>query len=300
MIVLIGVSVLSFLLISLSNNDPAEIIARRNNIGATEEMIEVLREEMGLSGTMPTQYFNWMKGVLTGNPGLSIYSYRPIEQDLSEFVPVTLMLTGLALLWIVILAVPVSLLCSRFKGGFIDHITRGVTILGICLPSFWIGFMLLLIFAVNLKWFSVLPQAGITGYILPSLALAIPVACGVVRMFRASLLSELSSDYVLYAKARGLSPTRILTFHVLRNALPPIVTVFCQYLGYLIAGGAVIESVFSLKGIGSYLIACVMASDARATATCILIIASVFVIANLIGDIANRLLCPWMVGDYNG
>ena len=120
-----------------------------------------------------------------------------------------------------------------------------------------------------------------------------------VRLFRSTLLSELSSDYVRYAKARGLSAGRILIHHVMRNALPPIITLFCQYLGYLIAGSAVIESVFSMKGIGSYLIGCVMASDSSSVATCIVMIAAIFVLANLAGDLMNRILCPWMVRESN-
>lgn len=300
LIVLIDVSILSFLLVALSGNDPAEIIARRDNINATQEQIDAVRVEMGLDQPLPVRYFKWLGGMFSGDMGMSIYSYRPIVQDLAAYFPVTFALTGMALLWILGLSIPIGLLCARFHGGAVDHVTRGVTIVGICLPSFWLGFLLLIAFAVNLSLFKVLPEPGIKGYMLPSFALALPIVCAVIRLLRASLLSELSSDYVQYAKARGLSSGRILTRHVMRNALPPIITVFCQYLGYLIAGGAVVESVFSLKGIGSYLVGCVTASDATAVATCIVMIAAVFVLANLLGDIVNRLLCPWMVRNEHG
>lgn len=298
--VLIGVSILSFLLIALSNTDPAEVIARRGNIGANDELIEAVREEMGLDRPLPVRYMDWLKGLFTGDMGTSIYSFRPIAQDIAEYFPPTLCLVGLALGWIIVLAGPISLFCARFRNSAAGHTIRGVTILGICMPTFWLGFLLLLAFAVHIPLFNVLPEPGLKGYLLPSFALALPVACGMIRLFRSTLLSELSSDYVLYARARGLSSNRILIRHVMRNALPPIVTLFCQYLGYLIAGSAVVESVFSLKGIGTYLVACVTASDATAVATCIVMIAAIFVLANLMGDIVNRILCPWMVRESNG
>ncbi len=299
LIVIIGVSILSFLLIALSNTDTAELIARKNSVGATDEMIEQIRFEFGLDKPMITRYFNWMGGFFTGDLGISMYSFRPISEDIAAYLPITLALVGLSLAWIVIVSIPVSLLCAYRKNGVFDHVTRGFTLLGICMPTFWLGFLLLLAFAVKLPVFSVLPEPGIKGLLLPSFALAVPMICIFIRVFRSSLLGELSRDYVDYAKARGLSHGRIIIHHVMRNALPPVVTLFCQYLGYLFAGSAVVESVFSLSGIGSYLIACVVAADATAVATCVMIIAGVFVIANLTGDIINRLLCPWIVRETN-
>ena len=300
LIVLIGVSMLSFLLLAVSDRDPAEIIARRGNLHASEETIENIRTELGLDKPVAVQYLYWLGGILSGDMGTSIYSYRPIEQDLAEYFPVTFALVGLALAWTVLLTIPAGLLCARFRDGAADHAARGVTVLGICLPSFWLGFLLLLAFAVKLPVFQVLPEPGIKGYVLPSFALGFPMACSAIRIFRSAMLAELSKDYVRYAKARGLSGWRILICHVMRNALPPVITLFCQYLGYLIAGSAVVESVFSLKGIGSYLIACVIAADITAVSTCIVIIAGIFVLANLAGDILNRILCPWMVRESNG
>lgn len=296
---LFGVSILCFLLITFSGKDPAEVIARRGDINATPEIIEQIRVEMGLDGNLPQRYFKWLSGFFTGDFGFSITSYQPIAQDIAKYFPVTATLVGMSLLWTIILAIPIALLCARFKNSLFDHLSRGITIFGMCIPTFWLGFMLLIIFTVQLKWFTVLPEPGIKGYILPSLALAIPTICGMVRLFRSSLLAELSCDYVRYAKARGLSPWRILFGHIFRNSLPPIVTVFCQYLGSLIAGSAVMEAVFSIEGIGSYMISAVIAADSTSAATCIVIIAVVFMTANFIGDITNRLLCPWMVGERN-
>lgn len=300
LLVMVGVSLLSFLLIALSGTDPAEVIARRAKVDASDALIEEVRVEMGLDQPPAARYFTWVGGLFTGRLGTSVYSFRPIADDLAAYFPTTVSLTGLALVWIVLLSVPVSLLCALHKDSVLDHITRVVTILGICMPTFWLGFLLLLGFAVRLPWFSVAPSLGLKGLILPSFALAFPVACAFIRLFRSALLTEMGREYAVFAHARGLSSARILRRHLLRNALPPMITLFCQYLGYLIAGGAVVENVFSLNGIGNYLIRCVLAADTTAVATCIVIIAAVFVLANLAGDIVNRLLCPWIVRETNG
>ncbi len=299
LLVLLGVSLLSFALIGLFGQDPAEVIARRTNINATYEQIEAMRVSMGLDKPLPVRYLAWLTGLFRGDVGTSIYSFNPIMEDIGNYLPVSLELVGMAMLWVVLLALPISLLCARFPGSAGDHIARVGSIVGLSFPTFWLGFLLLIAFAVKHPFFTVVPAPGIKGYILPSFALAVPVIAGFIRVFRASLLKEMGADYALYARARGLTRTRILTAHALRNALPPVVTMFCQYLGYLIAGAAVVEKVFTLNGIGSYLVGCVAAADSTAVATCAVLVAFIFVAANLLGDLLNRLLCPWMVREYN-
>lgn len=298
-IVMLGVSIFSFCLIALSGTDPAKVIALRSNSGASEAMIEQVREDLGLTGTLPERYVKWSSGILKGDWGYSVYSFRSVSEDFAQYFPTTIALVLLSLIWVVIISVPVSLLCALKPNGIFDHIVRAVTILGICVPAFWLGYLLLLLLAVKIPIFTVSPAPGIPGLILPSLTLALPLICSFIRLFRASLLEQEHKDYVDFARARGFSHRRILVNHVLHNALPPMVTLFCQYLGYLIAGGAVVESVFSLKGIGSYLIACISAGDSIAVASCVVVIAAVFVAANFAGDIVNRLLCPWMVRETN-
>lgn len=156
--VLIGVSILSFLLIAFSGKDPAEVIARRGDLNATPELIEQVRIELDLDGSLPERYFHWMSGFVNGNFGISLTSFLPISEDIAKYFPVTARLVVLSLLWAAVLSVPVSLLCARFKNGVFDHLTRGVTIFGMCIPTFWFGFMLLIILSVNLKWFTVLPE----------------------------------------------------------------------------------------------------------------------------------------------
>lgn len=297
--VLIGASVLSFALIALSDSNPAEIIAAKNGMLNDEEQIAEIEARLGYDKPLVARYFIWLGGLLTGDMGTSLSTYNPVAYDISNRLPVTLTLLGLAVVWIIIIALPLSLLCARYKNSIIDHITRGFTILGISMPTFWLGYILLLLFAVKLNLFSVVPKGDFAGYILPSFALALPTACSLVRVLRSSLLTEMSMDYVGFARARGLGKTRIMVSHVLRNALPPVVVLLCQYVGYLMAGSAVIENIFSLEGIGTYLLTCITSADDSAAATCIIIIAFVFVLSNLAADIINRLLCPWMVRESN-
>ena len=216
LIVLVGVSILSFLLIAWSGKDPAEIIAHRGVSNPTPEQIEMIRVEMGLDQPLPVRYIQWLSGMFTGELGTSLTTHQPIVKDLHKYLATTTSLVGMAILWIIVLTVPVSLLCARKRNRLFDQVTRGITICGICVPTFWLGFLLLLFFAIHLKWFSVLPSPGWRGFLLPSFALAVPSSCSLIRIMRSSLLAELSSDYVRFAKARGLSANRILVCHILR------------------------------------------------------------------------------------
>lgn len=297
--VIIGVTVLCFILMTMSGKDPAVAAAIRSNSAGDTILVDSLREEMGLDKPLPTRYFLWLKGLLNGDMGKSVVTYHSITDDIKTFFPVTFKLVIMAMGWMIIIVFSIAILCARFHGKMFDHIVRVLTIGGICLPVFWLGFMLLLLFAVRLSIFSVVPKAGISGYILPSFALAFPSACGAIRVMRSSLLSEISSDYAAYARTRGLSEWQIIVRHGFKNSLPPVITLFGQYLGYMLAGSAVAEKVFSLNGVGSYLVSCVVSGDSSAAAACIVIIATVFVIANLAADVINRLICPWMVREIN-
>ena len=165
LIVLVGVSVLSFLLIAWSGKDPAEIIAHRGVSNPTPEQIEMIRVEMGLDQPLPVRYIQWLSGMFTGELGTSLTTHQPIVKDLHKYLATTTSLVGMAILWIIVLTVPISLLCARKRNRLFDQVTRGITICGICVPTFWLGFLLLLFFAIHLKWFSVLPSPGWRGFL---------------------------------------------------------------------------------------------------------------------------------------
>lgn len=292
-LVLLGVSILSFILLDATNKDTAEIVARRTSMNVTRDQIEMIRAELGLDKPIYIRYLSWLASFFTGDFGISLTSFNPISQDLSDHLPVTAWLVLLSLFWISVITIPASLLCAYRKDGFFDQVMRIICMLGICMPAFVLGICLLLIFGVHMQIFPIVPRGSITDYIMPSFALAFPTACSMIRVLRASLLEELAKDYCIFARARGLSDFRILWRHALKNALPPYITLFCQYIGFQLAGSAVIEHLFSLKGIGDYLLSGIFIADTGPTAYCVMIVACVFVIANFLGDMINRLLCPW-------
>lgn len=293
-VVLIGVSILSFALSALSDVDPAEAIARQQISNASPELIESIREEYKLDRPIVERYFSWMAGILSGNFGVSYMTRNSVGADIASLLPKTLALSGFALLLIIAGSLPFGALCARYHNSVFDQIMRWATVLGICIPVFWLGFLLLLQFAVNLPLFKVTPEPGLKGYILPAISLAMPSLCTAIRLFRSSLLTEMSADYVAYLYSRGQSKSRVLWTHAFRNALPPMITLFASYAGALLAGCAIVESIFSIKGFGSFLIKAVVARDLPVISASVLIIASIFVLLNLLADMMNRLLYPRM------
>ncbi len=247
-IVLFGVTVLSFLLANLSLVDPAEAYARQHLLHPTAEQIDKIRTELGLDRPIYQQYFFWLGNSLTGDLGTSYLTRNPVTADIAKKLPLTLLLVGMSMLWVIGLTLPLGMLSALKKNSLFDHVVRGFTILGNSLPNFWLGFLFLLLFAVTIPVIRVVDYGNLKSLILPSLVLAIPVASLSIRLFRATLLSNLAQDYVIYAKARGIAKRRILWVHVLRNSLPPLVMLFFQYIGHMIAGSAIVESIFFLAG----------------------------------------------------
>ena len=294
-IVLAGVSILSFILANIATVDPAEAFARRSLLNPTPAQIEEIREMMGLNLPVYQQYFHWLGGAVKGDLGISLLTRNPVSADIAQKMPATLSIVGLALLWIVIITLPLSILSAISKDSFFDHALRMVTILGLSMPNFWLGFILLVVLAVMLPIFSVADYGNLKSLILPSFTLAIPMACSSIRLLRATILANMNMDFVTYAKARGISKTNIIWSHVLKNSLPPMITVFCQYLGYMIAGSAIVEIVFSWPGIGSHLVHAIIGRDLPTINGCVLVIAVIFVFCNLLADVLNGWLNPKML-----
>lgn len=296
-IVLIGVTMLSFIFSNISSVDPAEALARRSMLSPTPRQIEEIRKEMGLNLPIYQQYLNWLWGALRGELGISLLTRNPVTADLAEKIPATLLIVGLASCWIIIITVPLSILSALKKGSFFDHTLRMITIFGISIPNFWLGFILLVVFAIMLPFFKVVDYGNFKSLILPSFTIAIPIASSSIRLLRATILANMHKDFVIYAKARGISNNRIIWQHVLKNSLPPMITVFCQYLGYMIAGSAIVETVFSWPGIGSHLVNAIIGRDLPTINGCVLVIAVLFVFFNLLADLVNSMINPKMLNE---
>lgn len=293
--VLVGVSLLSFILANLSSVDPAEAIARRTYSNPTQAQIQAIRKERGLDQPILVQYAQWAKNCLHGNLGTSYQSNNPVRQEISGKLTATLLLVGMAFIWILLFTIPLGVLSAAYKNGICDHFIRSITILGVSIPSFWLGFLLLTAFAISIPIFKVVDYGNLQSLILPSITLAVPVICASVRMLRATMLENLKQDYVIYAQARGLSPRQILWKHVLKNALPPMITLFFQNIGMMIGGSAIVESVFSWPGLGSYFVSSIVNRDLPVITGCVLILGIIFVVCNTIGEIMNQILNPRML-----
>lgn len=292
-IVLFGVTILSFFLSNISKVDPASAYASRVLQNPSAEQIEEIRVRMGLNLPICRQYINWVGNCLKGDLGTSLLTKNPVSYDIGRKLPQTMGLVAMALLWTLISFIPISVIATvAGENSLFNHLVRTMTILGISIPSFWLGFVFLLLFAITFPIFKVVDYGTIRSLILPSLVLAIPPASSFTRVFSATLKSNLNKDYVVYARARGISSNRIIWVHVFKNSLPPIITLLFQQLGYMLVGSAVVESVFSLKGLGLHLLNAVTARDLPTINGCVLVIALIFVICSGISDGINLVLNP--------
>lgn len=291
-------SILVFSFVHLIPGDPAITMLGDT---ATEEQLEVVREEMGLKQPLTTQYVIWMSKVLRGNLGDSIFQNRPVTACIVESSETSLLLGVMAMILILIISLPVGILSAVRANTWVDQTISSVAMFFASVPAFWLGLNLMLLFAVRLLW---LPSSGFpsivsTGnwsniryLILPSVAIAIPNTALIVRMTRSSMLDVIKEDYVRTAHSKGLSENRVYIKHVFRNSLIAVVSSLGFVFASLISGTVVTESVFALPGIGHLLITSINLRDYPLIQGIILVIALIFMVINLIVDIINAKLDP--------
>ncbi len=287
-----GVVTLSFCLQVFTGTDPAEMIVRKVNVLATEEQIQAVRVSLGLDAPFLERYTDYIKGVLTGDLGTSIINRQPVIENIKDALPVTCALIMMAMVWVVLFTVLLSAVSVIRKGGIFDNVTRVVCIIGICVPSFWLALILLTVFAVRIPIFNVIADGSLKSLILPSAAMAVPIICIATRVLRAAVLNELKSDYVTYARARGFSNAQIVYGEVLRNALPAAITLFAQYCAALFGTSALVESVFSIQGLGIYLMKSCESMDIYGISGSILVCGVLFVSLNALADVLCGIICP--------
>ena len=298
-LVLIGVSLLSFVFANISPVDPAEAFAQRTLSRPTAEQVEEIRREMGLDQPFYKQYFSWAAHVLRGDFGISLLTKAPVSTELPGKFMATFHLVLLSMLFTILLTVPLSVVSAARKNGIFDQVIRVGTIFGLSLPNFWVGFMLLVLFAVTIPIFKIMDYGNFKSLILPALTLAIPMASSAIRVFRSNLIRSYQCDFVTYARSRGL-PERKITGMVLKHAMPPMVTMLFQYFGYALAGSAMVEAVFSWPGIGSYLVKAIVGRDLPGINACVLLIAVLFVLVNFVAELINLAIHPSMNASREG
>lgn len=280
---LIGVMVVVFLLLYVAPGDPVQDMVGER---ADAETIARLRKELHLDEPLPRQFMLYAGGVLRGDLGNSYITQRPIIQDIKERFPKTLLLAGSAMLLASVLGITIGVLSARNPGGWFDRLGLGLAYLGISFPVYWVGLILILVFAVNLKWLPPSGYGGIKYLILPALALGSRSIAFLARVTRSSMLEVLGSDFVRTARAKGLRESVVIGRHALRNALIPIITVLGLDFGYYLTGSILTETIFSWPGIGRYVVNAIARRDLPAINGTVLFLSAVFVLVNLITDLA--------------
>lgn len=291
-LVVLGVVTLSFFLQVFTGTDPAEMIVRKVNVFATEEQIQAVREELGLDAPLLERYADYIKGILAGDLGTAITNRKPVIENIKNALPVTCMLVAMVMAWVIVFTVLIAAISVIRKGGIFDNVMRIVCMIGICVPSFWLALILLTAFAVQIPIFKVISDGSMKSLILPSVAMAVPIICISTRVLRAAVLNELKSDYVTYSRARGFSNVQVVYGEILRNALPTAITLFAQYCAALFGTSALVESVFSIQGLGIYLMESCESMDIYGISGCILVCGVLFVLFNALADMLSSIICP--------
>ena len=289
LVVVLGVSCLVFLLIQLVPGDPVEVMLGESASGADRE---ALREQLGLNRPLPLQLWHYLSGLARGDLGVSLFSQRPIAELLLERIPATLLLTVTALGFALLLAVPLGVLAALRKDTAWDTGAMGFALLGVSIPNFWLGPLLILVFSLWLGWFPVSGAEGALAWVLPALTLGTGLAAILSRMVRSSLLEVLQEDYMRTARAKGLTPSRVIWVHGLRNALLPVITLLGLQLGALLGGAVITETVFSWPGIGSLTIEAIQRRDYHLVQACVLLISLTYVLVNLFTDLLYAWIDP--------
>ena len=280
---LFGVLVVVFLLLYVAPGDPVqEMVGER----ADAETIARLRKELHLDEPLLKQFTLYTGGVLRGDFGNSYITQRPIIQDIKERFPKTLLLAGSAMFLASVLGITLGVLSARNPGGWFDRLGLGIAYLGISFPVYWVGLILILVFAVMLKWLPPSGYGGIKYLILPALALGSRSIAFLARVTRSAMLDVLGGDFVRTARAKGLTERVVIVRHALRNALIPIITVLGLDFGYYLTGSILTETIFSWPGLGRYVVNAITRRDLPAIQGSVLFLSVVFVLVNLLTDLA--------------
>jgi ABC-type dipeptide/oligopeptide/nickel transport system permease component len=287
--VLLGVATLVFALIHLVPGDPVQAMLGES---ASPEDVAALRATLGLDRPLPLQYVSFLKGAAVGDLGTSLRTSRAVTRDIRERMQATAELALAAMAVATIIAVPLGILAGARAGTPVDHVATTLALVGISMPTFWLGPLLAIVFAVWLGWLPVSGRGSIAHLVLPAVTLGAPLAAVLARMTRASLIGELRELYVLAARARGVSWARVVLRHAFRNSLIPVVTIFGLQFGVVLTGAVITETIFAWPGVGRLLIQSIGARDYPVVQGCILLIAMTYVSVNLLVDLLYGFLDP--------
>ncbi len=292
-IVLFGISFLTFALTYLAPGDPVRAMYAASGTIPSEEIMEQTREALGLNEPFLTQYVNWLTNCLHGDFGTSYAFSKPVSQLLLARLWPTMKLALVSLALMLVVSVPLGILSATHQGGVADYLVRGLSFLGVSMPNFWVGLMLMYIFAVQLGVLPVVSAGqGWKQLVLPAVTLAFAMASKYTRQVRTAFLEELNQDYVVGARCRGIRESVILWRHVLPNSILPLITMLGLSFGSLLGGTAVVEVIFSYPGLGSLAVSAITSMDYSLIQGYVLWIALIYMVVNLLVDISYGFLDP--------
>jgi len=296
---IIGISIIIFLMVRLMPGDIVDVLLGGDAV-ATEEQKQQVREQLGLTGSYPDQYWRWASGAATGDFGVSYRNTEPVSDILQRAVPITLELMILALLIATLIGVPLGVISAVRRDSVGDYASRVGGLIGISIPSFWLATLLLLFTSRVFGWVPPItyvpffddPLTNLSQFILPAISISVFTLAIVMRMVRATMLEVLSQDYVRTARAKGVRHRLVVYRHALRNALIPVVTIIGFEIGILMGGAAIVEIIFGLPGVGYVLLQSIFNRDYPVVQGATLLIAVIFVVANTLVDIVYGWLDP--------
>ena len=288
--VLVGVTVLVFLILHLIPGDPAQIMLFGSR--PTPQQIEQLRSQLGLNRPLPVQYWLYLERVGHGDLGQSFITGRPILDEIAQRLPDTLELTLAAMLVAVVIGMPLGIVGGVRPGSWADRLGSGFAVLGVAVPYFWFALVLILLFAVDLRLLPSLGEGSWNAILLPALSLGWGLSAIIARLLRNNLVEIYQQPYMQVARAKGLSERMLLYRHALKNALIPVVTILGLQFGNVLSGAVVVEVIFGRPGIGSYLVQAIQAKDIPVVQSVVLFIAVIYILINLLVDLAYGVLDP--------
>lgn len=296
--VLLGVILVVFIMNHISDGDPARMLAGES---ASEEAVEAIREELGLNDPLPVQFFNYVKGIVTEfDLGTSYQTKRPVIDELMDRFPTTATLAFLCMIISAVVGIGLGIISAVKQNTLIDHLSTGLALFGVSMPAFWAGLMLILLFSIYLGW---LPVQGLddgwVSWVLPTITSSMAGMATITRMTRSSMLEVICQDYIVTARAKGLNERVIIIKHALKNALIPIITVLGIQLGIMLGGAVLTETVFSIPGLGKYMVDSIKNRDYPVVQGGVLLLALVFSLVNLLVDIIYAYVDPRIKSQYS-
>lgn len=293
--VIIGATLIVYLLMDAAAGDPVRVMLGSE---ASQETVEQIREEMGLNDPVLVRYFRYMFNLFRGDMGTSYKSGHTVAYEIGAKLPNTIKLAVTSLALSLVLAMPLGTIAARKQNTLFDGVSMFISLIGMSMPIFWLGLLLIIVFSLNLGWFPVSGADGWKALVLPSIALAARSMASIARTTRSSMLEVIRQDYIRTARSKGISERNVIRRHAQRNALIPTITVVGIQLGQLMGGAVLVETVFAWPGIGRLMIQSIESRDAPVVLGCIVVMAGIYAIVNLVVDLIYAAVDPRMRSQF--